>query len=58
MKGLTHDNLAIAIELAKLPQGIRGYGYVKNRCIEEFKSKQDKLNTQFSMPSRAMDAAE
>ena len=58
VKGLTHDNLAIAIELAKLPQGIRGYGHVKNRCIEEFKSKQDKLNTQFSMPSRAMDAAE
>ena len=58
VKGLTYDNLAIAIELAKLPQGIRGYGHVKNRCIEEFKTKKDKLNTQFSMPSRAMDAAE
>ena len=29
--GLTRDNLALAIEIASLPETIRGYGHIKAR---------------------------
>ena len=41
--GLNHDNHALAIEIASLADGIRGYGHVKERHLEEVQARQEEL---------------
>ncbi len=45
--GLTRDNLAVAIELAGLPERIRGFGHVKASNLLEAKRRKLKLLKQF-----------
>ncbi|MGH8675418.1 MAG: DUF6537 domain-containing protein, partial [Burkholderiales bacterium] len=43
LAGLTRDNLALAVEIASLPEQIRGYGHVKAKSIAEARRKRDEL---------------
>lgn len=40
---LTSDNLAIAIEIASLPEQLRGFGHVKARHLQQVQAKQTQL---------------
>jgi len=41
--GLTRDNLPLAVEIASLPEQIRGYGHIKARSVAEARRKRDEL---------------
>jgi len=43
LAGLTRENLPLAVELASLPEQIRGYGHIKARSIAEARKKRDEL---------------
>ena len=47
LRGLTKKNQNIALEIAKIPEQIRGYDMVKQRHFETAKSTEKKLLTQF-----------
>ena len=51
---LAPHNHALAVELARLPEQIRGYGYVKHRHVEAARVKQEELLAAFraSTPPR------
>ncbi|MDH3738161.1 MAG: indolepyruvate ferredoxin oxidoreductase family protein, partial [Alphaproteobacteria bacterium] len=38
IEGLRRDNHALAVEIASVPERIRGYGYIKERNLEEAKA--------------------
>ncbi|MED5407979.1 MAG: DUF6537 domain-containing protein, partial [Pseudomonadota bacterium] len=42
-RSLDHDNHALAIEIASLADGIRGYGHVKQRHLQEVQDRQAEL---------------
>lgn len=44
---LTADNYQDAVKLAQLPEKIRGYGYIKERHIEQVQTEQAQLFTSF-----------
>ena len=44
---LAPDNYEAAVELASLPQQIRGFGHVKSRAIEESKAEETRLLAEF-----------
>ncbi len=55
---LRPDNLALAAEIARLPEGIRGYGPVKRRAVEAARRRQAELLAAFhAAPQRAAQAA-
>ncbi|MDP2322733.1 MAG: 2-oxoacid:acceptor oxidoreductase family protein, partial [Gammaproteobacteria bacterium] len=43
LPGLTPDNLKLAVGIARVPEGIRGYGHVKMRCLETARQEWQKL---------------
>jgi indolepyruvate ferredoxin oxidoreductase len=43
LQGLSLDNLALAVEIASIPQDIRGYGHVKERHLATARTKWDAL---------------
>ena len=45
---LTIDNYTLAVEIASIPDQIRGFGYIKNKNIEIAKSSEDKLMSAFN----------
>ena len=45
---LNADNLALAVEIAALPEKIRGFGHVKEKAIAHFREEQDVLLKKFS----------
>lgn len=47
---LNHDNHALAVEIASLPDKIRGYGYIKEESAEKAHAELVKLMEQFSNP--------
>ena len=47
LRGLTKKNHTIALEIAEIPEQIRGYDMVKQRHFETAKSTEKKLLTQF-----------
>jgi len=47
MSGLTHDNHAIAVALAALPESIKGYGHVKERNRLAAKASEETLLAQW-----------
>ena len=51
LHGLTRDNLPTAVEIARLPLEMRGYGHVKNRNVEAAKAREAKLLEQFRQPA-------
>ena len=48
---LTGDNLETAITLARLPEEIRGFGYIKQAAAEQAAIRQQALLAQFHQPS-------
>ena len=55
--GLDHANHAIAIEIASLPDRIRGFGHVKARSIEEAERREAELLARFRAGFESPDAA-
>ena len=43
LDGLTKENLDLAVEIASLPEGIRGYDTIKERHLEEARVKEREL---------------
>jgi indolepyruvate ferredoxin oxidoreductase len=56
--GLGPDNHALAVELARLPQQIRGFGHVKERNLKRAKAREATLLAAFRSPRPAATAAE
>ena len=54
LAGLTRDNLALAVEIASLPESIRGYGHIKAKSAVAARAKRDELLARYrSIPIRA-----
>ena len=58
MDGLNGDNHGLAVEIASLPERIRGYGHIKHAAIIEAKQCEAELLTSFRDSSPAATAAE
>ena len=56
--GLNLENHALAVEIAALPQQIRGYGHIKMAAIKRAKDQETKLLAAFRNPVPAASAAE
>lgn len=52
LPGLDRGNLALATEIARLPEGIRGYGHVKARHLATVRPKWAALMQQWRSPAR------
>jgi len=55
---LDANNHATALEIAGLPEQIRGYGHVKERHIEAVKKREAELLHAYRNPSAHADAAD
>ena len=54
LEGLARDNHALAVEIASLPESIRGYGHLKAKSAEESRNKRDELLARYrAAPVRA-----
>ncbi len=51
--GLTPENHALAVEIASIPDEIRGYGHVKERAVEAAEKKLAALMSKWNAPSPA-----
>jgi len=56
--GLGHGNHALAVELAAVPEQIRGYGHVKTAHLEDAKAREAQLLEAWRNPEAARSAAE
>jgi len=52
LAGLTPERLALAAEIARIPEDIRGYGHVKERHLKAARAKWDGLMAQWRSPSQ------
>ena len=50
ISSLTRDNHAVAVEIASLPESIRGYGHIKAKAMLDARSKLDTLLARFRAP--------
>ena len=50
LQGLSAERLALAVEIARLPEGIRGYGHVKQRHLEAARAKRQELLARWNAP--------
>ncbi|MEL0020982.1 MAG: DUF6537 domain-containing protein, partial [Rickettsiales bacterium] len=51
-EGLTHDNHALAMQIANVPERIRGYGHVKERHLELALGERDALLETWRNPAK------
>ena len=58
LSGLGHDNHALALELAAIPDNIRGYGHIKEASLAAAKAHQAQLLAAFRNPAPSATAAE
>ncbi len=58
LAGLTRENHGVAVQLAELPQQIRGFGHVKMRNLEQAKAREAELLATFRSPQPTLQAAE
>ena len=56
--GLTSENQSLALEIARLPERIRGYGHIKDAAIAAAKDREAALLASFRQPAPAASAAE
>ena len=54
---LDHTNHAVAVEIASLPDRIRGFGHVKARSIEEAERRESELLGRYKAAVESPDAA-
>ena len=57
LKDLSADKLALAVEIASIPEDIRGYGHVKERNLAAARTKWQGLMQRWNAPAAAMPAA-
>jgi indolepyruvate ferredoxin oxidoreductase len=50
-QGLTADNHALAMEIASIPDEIRGYGHVKDKAVEKAEKKLAGLMAKWNAPA-------
>jgi len=50
LQGLNPERLALAVEIASIPEGIRGYGHVKERHLEAARGKREELLGEWKAP--------
>ncbi len=58
LHGLTHENHALAVEIASLPEQIRGFGHIKMRNIAAVKAREAELLSAYRSPAPQASAAE
>ena len=58
LSGLDQDNHGLAVELASLPEQVRGYGHVKEAHLKEAKAREAQLLEAWHHPAPAQSAAE
>ncbi len=58
VEGLNADNHALAVEIASLPETIRGFGHVKARNAAEAKAREAELMAAYRAPAPSATAAE
>ena len=58
IEGLDHDNHGLAVEIASLPEHIRGFGYVKQRHMINAKQDEAAMLESFRNPGETVSAAE
>ena len=51
LTGLSIENLALAVEIASIPEDIRGYGHVKERHLSSARAKWDALMARWRSPA-------
>jgi indolepyruvate ferredoxin oxidoreductase len=54
---LSLDNYGLAVEIAQIPEQIRGYGHVKLRYLENAKRRESELLAAFRAPYAGLTAA-
>ncbi len=52
--GLTAEKLALAVDIARIPEGIRGYGHVKERQLKAARAQWNQLMAQWRSPAPAI----
>ncbi|NMM89489.1 indolepyruvate ferredoxin oxidoreductase [Rhodococcus sp. SRB_17] len=57
LHALTAERLALAVEIASIPEDIRGYGHVKERHLHAARAKWEGLLAQWNSPAPARAAA-
>jgi indolepyruvate ferredoxin oxidoreductase len=57
LAGLTRDNHALAVQIASIPEEIRGFGHIKGRTLEPARKKRAELLNQFEAGPAAQRAA-
>ena len=57
LRGLSAANLALAVEIASMPEEIRGFGHVKMKNLRKVKKREADLLNAFRHPVAAARAA-
>ena len=58
IEGLSQENHGLAVEIASIPERIRGFGHVKARHLRDAKARETTLMAVFRNPEPAQTAAE
>jgi indolepyruvate ferredoxin oxidoreductase len=58
VRGLTHDSHSVAVEIAEVPQKMRGFGHILERNVTEQKAREAHLLEVFRAPTPHATAAE
>ena len=56
-KGLNPENYELAVEIAQIPESIRGFGHVKERNLKCARQRQNELMGRFRRPAASSEAA-
>ena len=51
LAGLSPERIALAVEIARIPEGIRGYGHVKERHLLAARAKWEGLMAEWRHPT-------
>ena len=57
LRSLNTDNVALAAEIARIPEEIRGYGHVKERHLQPARAKWNALMAQWRAGARVQKVA-
>jgi indolepyruvate ferredoxin oxidoreductase len=57
LEGLSPQNHALAVEIASVPEEMRGFGYIKKRNVEAARKKRQELEARFGRLPKADRAA-
>ena len=57
LDGLNQSNHAVAVEIASIPEHIRGFGPVKRRAVDCARQRQREMLSEFQKPSEPLEAA-